>query len=80
MADKIIKECPVCHSTDFQQCLGNTASFLDEEIGVFGVGSFCTNCGVRFAFNTDHLESDIVTERAFLTERREKLRMFLNKG
>ncbi len=80
MADKIIKECPICHSTDIQQCLGNTASFLEEKIMVFGVGSSCTNCGVRFTFNTEHLESDIVTGRAFATERRDELLMFLNKG
>ncbi len=58
---KIITECPACHSHDIKQLL-DEHYWPDNGYSVSGIGSYCNNCGIRFLFDTPHLEQDIKKE------------------
>jgi len=75
MDNKIIEICPVCHSHDIYQQLGNGMS--GDEFIIYGTGSHCNNCGVKFVFNTPHLQQDIDKERTYLINLKHR---FIGKG
>lgn len=50
---KVIKECPVCHSDNIVQGI----KFLDHAI--YGNGSHCGNCGVKFVYDSIHLKQEL---------------------
>ncbi len=68
---KVVKVCPVCQSKDIIQNIRSFMGFGDRGM-IFGNGSHCGNCGVKFVFNSAHLKRELNREATLIKRAKDK--------
>jgi hypothetical protein len=80
MEEKLIKECPVCHSKNIEQDVGSEPFTMHTVIGApmhcWRDGCHCENCGSKFKFN--HVSEEEFREPEIKQKRQSKNTLVTN--